>query len=206
MAKVEIGAGMETKKQLEAKWEGIRGLTEAVLNDFQVLGAKQVNWRLNESHNEDKRPVFMDWLALPRVSDRLAKRRTADGDLGKSRLGETTPSEVYDAGLDRAGKGLIERNWKFKQLLKEKRVESKLLVPKAGLMYQRFIGIIAEEEGGRRRRAGLLTVSFEKKPKKQKLDEVDKRMKEWASWPGNPKSKLVTFIEDHFQLGGPFIK
>lgn len=196
--KVEIGTGEDAKARLETKWEGIRSVTAAVLDEFRRLGAKQVNLRLNESGKEDKRPVFIDWVALPKVWSDLAKKSETK-DLGKSRLGEGTPSKVYEEALKKAGKGIIERNWKLKQLLKEKRVESKLAVQKAGLMYQRFIGIIAQG-----RCVGLLTVSFEKKPKK--LHEVDNKMKQWASWPGYPKSKLVSYMEENFIFGGPFVK
>jgi len=202
MAKVDIGTGVEAKAQLETKWEGIRKITESVLHELKFLGARQVNLRLNQSNNQEKRPVFIDWLALPHVYARIAKR-CEEEDMGRCRLGEPTPSKVYDAGLATAGKRLIERDWEWKQLLKEKRVESKMAVQKAGLMYQRFIGIIAEESGTQRC-AGLLTVSFERKPKK--LKEVDERMKKWASWPGHPKSPLVKYVEENFVLGGPLFK
>lgn len=202
MAKVTIGSGIEAKTQLETKWREVRQITESVLQEFRALGARQVNLRLNQSQNEEKLPIFIDWIALPSVTAGLANR-CEEKDVGRWRLGEPTPSKVYDAGLAQAGRRLIERNWKVKRLLKEKRVESKLAVQKAGLMYQRFIGILAEEAGAKRR-AGLLTVSFKNKPRN--LKEIDKRMKKWASWPGHPKSPLVKYMEENFVLGGPLFK
>ena len=87
-------------------------------------------------------------------------------------------------------------------------MQSRLVVQKAGLMYQQFIGIIAGQ-GGRRRCVGILTVSFRRKP--GKLNDVDAKMREWASWPKNPrskgysKSKLVEYIEQRVVLGGPTV-
>jgi hypothetical protein len=197
MPKVKIIA--DKLRWEQAKWHEIREITEAVLKDFQRLGAQQVNVRLNESGTHEKRPVFIDWLAVPKVLSRLSDR-SPERDLGKYRLGEGTPSQVYNEGLDQIGKKLIERKWNLDLLLREKRVESKLLVQKAGLMYQKFVGIIANEKGIARR-AGLLTVSFEKKP--ANLKEIDRKMMEWASWPRQPKSPLVEYIEQHFVIGGP---
>jgi hypothetical protein len=188
-----------TAKQLGDKWGDIRKVTTLVFKEFEGLGAKQVNWRLNLPGTKDKIPCWFDWLAVKDVTDRLAKRSGVK-DYGEYRFGDTTPSTVYNEGLDKAGKDIVERDWGCDQLLKEKRVESRLLVQKAGLMYQRFIGIISEQEGSRRA-VGLLTVSFEKKP--SKLEDVDAKMKQWASWPGYSKSKLVDFIEKNFFLGGP---
>jgi hypothetical protein len=188
----------------DTTWQGLRKNTQAMLKDFQRFGAKQVNLRLNESECETKLPVFIDWIALPRVSARIAKR-SPEPDFGKYRLGEATPSKVYIDGVAQAGKKIIERNWTYKQLLKEKRVESKLLVPKAGLMYQKFIGIIAGEQGSRRC-VGLLTVSFAKKPETRILNKVEERMQQWASWPEKSKSDLIKYLEEIFILGGPLLK
>jgi hypothetical protein len=198
--KLTVKAGINVKG-LGNRWKGIREVTQTLLKEFEGLGAKQVNWRLNESGKSSKSPVFIDWLAVKNITDSLAKKSGVK-DYGVYRLGDSLPSNVYDEGLDKAGKDIVERDWGCDQLLKEKRVESRLLVQKAGLMYQRFIGIIAEQEGSRRG-VGLLTVSFEKKP--STLEAVDAKMKQWASWPGNPKSGLVEYIEQNFVLGGPAV-
>lgn len=209
MANAAPTVRVEPNMQLdEETWRGLRAHTQEVLKDFQRLGAKQVNLRLNESEREDPLPVFLDWLALPGISAKIAKR-SPQTDIGRYRLGETTPSKVYNDGIAQALKQIIERDWTCDLLLKEKRVESKLVVQKAGLMYQTFIGIIAEVNGNWRR-VGLLTVSFEKKPKKADLDEVKKKLHNWASWPADPKStpvksKLVDYLEEVFILGGPLL-
>ena len=207
MPKVKIVAN---DVQLDnATWNSLRKHTQDILDEFRPLGAKQVNLRLNESEQEAYLPVFIDWIALPSVSVKLAQR-SRESDIGKYRLGEATPSRVYNDGLKQIGKKIIERDWTCENLLKEKRLESKLAVQKAGLMYQRFIGIIAGEKPNWRR-VGLLTVSFEKKPKKAHLGEVEKTMKKLASWPENAKSdpvqsEFVKYLEEVFILGGPLLK
>lgn len=190
-------------------WQNLRDRTKGILKEFRTHGARQVNLRLNESEQEQTRPVFIDWVALPSITARIA-RRSLESDIGKYRLGEGTPSKVYDEGVAFAGKKIIERDWKCNELLREKRVESKLAVQKAGLMYQRFIGIIGGDRGNWRC-VGLLTVSFEKRPKRADLDEVDKKMKRLASWPEKPKSDpvksdFVKYLEAVFVLGGPLVK
>jgi hypothetical protein len=190
-------------------WQGLRERTQGILKDFRTHGARQVNLRLNESEQEQTRPVFIDWVALPSVTARIA-RRSLESDIGKYRLGEGTPSQVYKEGVALAGKKIIERDWKCKQLLREKRVESKLAVQKAGLMYQKFIGIIGGDPG-KWRCVGLLTVSFEKKPKGVNLVKVEEKMKRLASWPDKPKSDpvksdFVKYLEEVFVLGGPLVK
>jgi hypothetical protein len=190
-------------------WQGLRERTQGILKDFRTHGARQVNWRLNESEQEQARPVFIDWLALPSVTARIV-RRSPESDIGKYRLGEGTPSEVYKQGVALAGKKIIERNWQCKELLREKRVESKLAVQKAGLMYQKFIGIIGGDPENWRC-VGLLTVSFEKKPKRADLVKVEEKMKRLASWPEKPKSDpvksdFVQYLEEVFVLGGPLVK
>ena len=75
-------------------------------------------------------------------------------------------------------------------------------------MHQKFVGIIAEQEG-KRRCVGLLTISFEIRPTMS--DDVNARMKQWAAWPKDlklrerPKSILVEFIERSLVLGGPVV-
>jgi hypothetical protein len=197
-SKITLKAGM-TAKQLGDTWGDIRKVTTDILKEFEGLGVKQVNLRLNLSGTKDKIPMWFDWLAVKDVTDKLANR-SGVMDYGAYRFGDRTPSAVYNEGLEKAGKAIVERDWGCDQLLKEKRVESRLLVQKAGLMYQRFAALISELEGSRRA-VGLLSVGLEKKP--SKLEDVDAKMKEWASWSGYPKSKLVDFIEKNFILGGP---
>jgi hypothetical protein len=204
MEKATIGPNMNAQT-LGPSWSGIRDVTAAVLEDFRRLGAKQLNLRLNESDSEDKRPVFIDWVAVKSVSDQLARKSGINViTWGEFRLGDTVPSRVYEEALDGVGRKIIERDWSEGNF-KEKRVESKLLVQKAGLMYQRFIALIGGDENARRS-VGLLSLAFESKPNKKQIDAIDAKMKQWASWPGFPKSELVRFAEDHFAVGGPFLK
>ena len=188
-------------------WNGMRSITRSVLAEFRPLGAKQVNLRLNASGTKNKLPVFIDWVAVKEVTDTLTKK-SGIKDYGEYRFGDPIPSKVYDEAVNKVGKGIVRRDWKCNQLLREKRVQSRLLVQKAGLMYQQFIGIIAEQ-GDRRRCVGILTVSFRRKPRK--LNDVDAKMREWASWPKNlrpkgyTKSKLVEYIEERVVLGGPTV-
>jgi|GEM_PF-1510661 len=202
MERQTIGPRMRAD-DLGERWQSVRELTEKVLADFSRLGAKQLNLRLNESNTEEKRPVFIDWIALKQVSDRLGRKSSLSDDWGRSRLGDTVPSRVYEEALSGAGRKIVERNWKSAEIFKEKRVESRMMVQKAGLMYQKFIALIGGD-GDQRRCVGLLSLAFESRPKKS--GAVDAKMKEWASWPGFPKSDLVRFAEEHFDVGGPFLK
>jgi len=204
--KVRVRANI-TPSQWGTAWNGMRNITRSVLAELRPLGAKQVNLRLNTSGTESKLPVFIDWVAVKDVTDTLTQK-SGIKDYGVYRFGDPLPSKVYDETVDKVGKGIVRRDWKCDQLLREKRVQSRLLVQKAGLMYQQFIGIVAEQRG-RRRCVGILTVSFRRKPRK--LSDVDAKMKEWASWPKNPrsggypKSKLVEYIEQRVVLGGPTV-
>ena len=204
--RVRVKANITTR-QWGAAWNGMRNITRSVLAEFRPLGAKQVNLRLNTSGTKSKLPVFIDWVAVKEVTATLTKK-SGIKDYGEYRFGDPIPSKVYDQAVDKVGKGIVRRDWKCNQLLREKRVQSRLLVQKAGLMYQQFIGIIAEQRG-RRRCVGILTVSFRRKP--GKLNDVDAKMREWASWPKNPrskgysKSKLVEYIEQRVVLGGPTV-
>jgi hypothetical protein len=204
MEKATIGPSMKTQ-ELGPSWSVIRTLTARILEDFRRLGAKQLNLRLNESNSEEKRPVFIDWVAVKPISDLLLKKSGINiSTWGEFRLGDTVPSRVYIEALDGAGRRVIERDWSEGNF-KEKRVESKLMVQKAGLMYQRFIAIIGGDEGARRS-VGLLSIAFPTKPNKKNIDAIDAKLKQWASWPGFPKSELVRVAEEHFAVGGPFLK
>lgn len=203
--KVKVQADI-TPEDWGAVWFGMRSVTESVLEDFKRLGAKQINLRLNKSADAEKRPFFIDWVAVKAITDKLANRSGVK-DYGRYRFGDPIPSRVYEEALNKVReRHIVERDWNCNRLFKEKRVESRLLVQKAGLMHQRLIGIIAEQEGTRRC-VGTLTVSFIKKPAKPK--DVNAKMKQWASWPKSPnskerlKSKLVDYIEQHVVLGGP---
>ena len=78
-------------------------------------------------------------------------------------------------------------------------------------MYQKFIGVIAGEKAAWRC-IGLLTISFERKPKKARLDEVEKiDASNWRPGLESPKSdpvksEFVSYLEEVFILGGPLLK
>jgi hypothetical protein len=189
-------------KDLWDKWNGIRQTTQTILDAFAKnagnVGAKQVNWRLNESGTTDKVPVFIDWLAMPDVMQNFAKVSGINPlDWGRYRLGDGIISEVYKGAVGNPPQ-LIYRDQKLK---KEKTAASLELVMKAGLNYQKFIGIIATQNG-KKRCVGALTVSFAGTP--NDLGKVDQKMKEWAGWTDGP-SPLVNYITQNFVLGGPDI-
>src|SRR5262249_20712019 len=200
--KVDVHRNLK-KNELGGRWDAIRGYTEAILKQFSGLGAMQVNWRLNVSGKMDPQPIFIDWFATRKISEGLlGKSGVKIADIGERRLGDWVTSVVYDQGLDQAGTAIVVRDWMNCSLVKEKKVESQLLVQKAGLLYQKFIGILAREPEGKkqRRRVGLLTVSFQTAPSNQQA--VDDLMKKLA-WADNPKSDFVKYIEGNFVLGGP---
>lgn len=184
-------------------WAEIRKISWRILREFEALGAKQINWRLNESKPEAS-PVFIDWVAVKEINDCL-RRKSGIDDIGRYRFLDPVPSEVYVKALKYVNQEIIVRDWDPKQLFTEKRVESQLLVQKAGLMHQRFIGIVAEQ-GGVRRCVGTLTVSFKKTPGKNLAKKIDAKMKEWASWGVGKRSQLASFLEQNFVLGGPEVK
>jgi hypothetical protein len=77
-------------------------------------------------------------------------------------------------------------------------------VQKAGLNYQKFIGIVATDKNNNRRCVGALTVSFKSDPNNPAVDD---KMRQWAGWDpwigkGNI-SPLVDYIKENFILGGP---
>lgn len=193
------GAG-KLSPQWSKIWPNVRKITKLILDDLESLGAKQVNWRLNESKPEVS-PVFIDWLAVDEVNRCLAAKSKVK-DIGKYRFLDPVPSKVYRDALAKVEKEIIVRDWEGSRLFSEKQVESQMLVQKAGLMHQRFIGIIAKK-GGVRRCVGTLTVSFKRKPSDRLAKQIDEKMKQWACWQSKSESKLVQFVEQNFDLGGP---
>jgi hypothetical protein len=190
-----------------SKWSGIRDTTSHILKAFKALEAKQVNWRLNVSNTTFKRPVFIDWLALEKLTlsipSGLAATDNNNGnpDWGLYRLGDGLTSTVYNEAVGNPP-NLICRDWSLGE--GEKKAESLKLVQKAGLNYQKFIGIIASDENSNRRCVGALTVSFKNDPNNPAVDDQMKKWAGWDPWPGKEKtSPLVKFITENFILGGP---
>jgi hypothetical protein len=185
---------------------GIRHRLRGILKKFKDIDkeVRQVNLRLNESGAVEKLPVFIDWVGDSEVM--IVRENDRHIDPGLHRFGDRIPSKVYvetiDKSVDRTG--IPERNWLDPDTLKEKRPESQLLAPKWGATYQKFIGIIADQNN-QRRCVGTLTVGFSARPEGEKLKRVETEMRRLASWDHDDKSDLVRYIEETFILGGPFV-
>jgi hypothetical protein len=163
---------------------------------------KQANLRLNVSDKDEPHPVFVGWVG-PEIMGTLIER-TDDPrlkeelrDVGLYRLGDGIPSDVYQETFTAQKKRIVERDW-YKQLA-EKKIESKLLVQKAGLMYQRFAGIYTVADGITRC-VGMLTISLKDKP--SQLDMIDRNLQELTDGERKAKSPLLDMINNRFVLQG----
>lgn len=175
----------------------IRDHLEKILKEAR---AQEVHLRLNET--EEKKcaaPVFVGWVE----SDDLRKQREAKNhpDPGLYRFGDAVFSSIYVETFNKAKarvtvkQTLTIKNWNQPQVLREKRSEEKALAPKAGVMHQRCMGIIAEQDKVKRL-VGTLNVGFANEPKATLT--VDGVMEKWAG----PKSGLVQYLQK-FEFGGP---
>ena len=196
---VRIPGGIEPRHLAE-----IREIMEkclGVLNKFKVM---QVNLRLNKSGTEDKLPYFIDWVGVQKVLE-ILKRDERELDPGLLRFGDDTPSEVNKEALDGSPNTVINRDWT--KGMSEKRPQSRVLAQKAGVMYQKIIGIIAEEKNDKdesntkKRCVGTFTAGFLKKPDDVTEKQIDEDLKEIATSPVSP---LVIWIKANLVLGGPF--
>lgn len=172
-------------------FETMRDHLLAILKD---TGAAVVNMRLNETGRQDPAPVFVGWVEDETLRKRRRDRR--EPDPGFTRFGDTVAAKEYTETI--SAKGVIQdRDWR--ERLHEKSPEQKALVPRAGVMDQKLIGIIAQE-GNVRRCVGTLNLGFRKRPDAQAVQKAEKVMRHWAQ---DQNSKLVTFLKTNFQLGGP---
>lgn len=186
-AKIPQGITQEDFMEIGRCLRNILGQTHAML----------VNMRLNKTGIKDPAPVFVGWVE----HDELKKIRLDknESDPGLYRFGDTVGSKTYTETL--LAKGAIkERDWSVS--LTEKHAEQKALAPKAGVMYQKLIGIIVEE-GSVRRCVGTLNLGFYRKPDAQVVHNAERIMKDWAQ---NPGSQLVKFLKANFEFGGPAFK
>lgn len=193
---VRIPGGIEPRHLAE-----IREIMEKCLGDLYKFRVMQVNLRLNKSGTEDKFPYFIDWVAVQAVLD-ILKRDERELDPGLLRFGDDTPSEVNREALDGAPNTIINRDWT--KGMAEKRPRSRVLAQKAGVMYQKIIGIIVEEENGsitKKRCVGTFTAGLVKKPDDLMEKQIDEELKEIATSPASP---LVIWIKANLVLGGPF--
>lgn len=192
---VRIPGGIEPRHLAE-----IREITEKCLNALNKFNVMQVNLRLNKSGTEDKLPYFIDWVGVQAVLD-ILKRDERELDPGLLRFGDDTPSEVNREALDGAPNTIINRDWT--KGMAEKRPQSRVLAQKAGVMYQKIIGIIADEKNGsvtKKRCVGTFTAGLAKKPDDVMEKQIDEELKEIATSPASP---LVIWIKANLVLGGP---
>jgi len=179
----------------------IRKHMELFLKELKPFGVIHVNLRLNQSAIDDRVPFFVDWVGTDDARSTLSNRglpRAQSGD----RFGDPIRSAVYEEAVGPTPK-IIDRDWCEPGKLKEKTAHSQLLGPRAGAMYQMFIGIKAVEQGGGSRRCiGLLTAGF---PNAKNKKQVQPIMEQWAGWTSTQKP-LVDYIAKTFTLGGPIVK
>jgi hypothetical protein len=218
-----VSTGLLSASSLEAAQKGLKGKRkipeEITQDDFKDIrqhletvlkeltsgktDAMIVNMRLNKTGTEDPAPVFVGWVEDETLKKLRVKRK--EKDPGSSRLKDTVPATEYTETLK--AKGVIqERDWcalkDGRATLAEKSPQQKALVPRAGLMYQRLIGIVVQD-GSVSRSVGTMNLAFPKKPADQLIQNADNIMKTWAT--NQEKSKLIQFLRDNFQLGGPTI-
>lgn len=181
--------------------DGIRYYMQQLLDELNSESALQVNLRLNESETFELSPVFIDWVGTSQVLKALNQQNLLKDDPGRSRFGDGIPSKVYVEAIKAVGSNSIERDWRNPKTLKEKNANSKLLAPKAGAVYQKFIGIVACDKNHNECRVGTITVGFAEKPSGSNLENVERTLRRWASWKS--KSDFCQYIETHLILGGP---
>jgi hypothetical protein len=191
---VKIPSGIEPKHLAQ-----IREIMEERLRHLnEKFKAMQINLRLNKSGTDDKLPYFIDWVGVEDVLD-ILKRDERELDPGLLRFGDDTPSQVNQEALDGAPNTVINRDWT--KGMSEKRPESKVLAPKAGVTYQKIIGIIADDKSiNKKRCVGTFTAGFLKKPDDAREKQIDEELKDIATSPASP---LVKWIEDNLVVGGP---
>ena len=166
----------------------VTAISELLKQVRGATGADQAGMRLNESGaGETAIYVVIGWVEGPDLeSDRRNKNKP---DPGLYRFGDRGTSEVYSAALTAGKLGHIEgRDWNTQLILK--RHEAKSQAQKAGIMYQKFIGITIEE-GNKHRCVGTVTVGFKQKPNPATLSNVDQALKDHAQ---NQQSDLIQFL------------
>jgi hypothetical protein len=154
--------------------------------------AVAVNMRLNEAGTIHPAPVFVGWVESPE----LAKKRASfnQPDPGLFRFADTIRSKEYTETVLARG-AVKERDWRVQ--ISQKSADQKKDLPSSGVMYQKFIGIMVNQRGVRRC-IGALNLGFYRKPDGKVLRNAEKVMKFYAQ---NPRSELITFLKNDFQLG-----
>lgn len=158
-------------------------------------GADIVNMRLNSTDIDRPAPVFVGWVESDRIKEIRAQRN--EPDPGLYRFGDTVAAREYDETLNAKG-AMKERDWTVE--VTKKSGEQKALVLKAGVVYQKLIGIVVHQGNGRRC-VGTLNFGFSGTPDqaRQKAERVNNVIENWA----REGSDLVKFLKSNFELGGP---
>ncbi|HEV8720918.1 MAG TPA: hypothetical protein VGW77_09800 [Candidatus Binatia bacterium] len=175
----------------------IRDILRKILDETD---AEIVNMRLNKTDKANAAPVFVGWVESERVKNLRLQRN--EPDPGFCRLGDTVSAREYEETLNRTVKdqkpAILDRDWCDR--LHEKSPEQKALVPRAGVMYQKLIGIVVDQ-GGVRHCVGTLNFGFNRPTDAQK-SSVERRIKDLAQ---GEKSELSTYLKEefNFEFGGP---
>jgi hypothetical protein len=193
---VEIPRGIEPKHLAHVR----EIMEENLTNLHKSFDVMQMNLRLNKSGTTERLPYFIDWVGIEEVLD-ILKHDETELDPGLYRFGDHTPSLINEQAVAGALKQVINKDWKAAGL-REKRPESKVLAQKAGVMYQKIIGILAMDEKKQRRCVGTLTAGFAGPP--HDAGKIDEELAKLAGWTYPRASRLVDWIETNLVVGGPF--
>ena len=184
MAKSTIPGGITPEHFLD-----IRNYLSDILEKTHAMA---VNMRLNETGTIHPAPVFVGWVE----SQDLAKKRASANrpDPGLFRFADTIRSKEYTETVLARG-AIRERDWRVQ--ISQKSSDQKKDLPATGVMYQKLIGIMVNQRGVRRC-VGALNLGFSRKPDGKVLQNAEKVMKLYAN---NPRSELITFLRNNFELG-----
>lgn len=188
MAGVDIPDGLTDRHATD-----IAKILAEILNALEKEGAKRVTSRLNCSDTEKPVPC---WVGA--VEDKAIKslRRF---DAGLLRFGRTNRSKIYEETImDRQGR-VHARDWsqKFSEKTENGYGPGQAYGPQANCMHQLFVALRVKQKDGKTRHFGTLTVGFEKKPNRKRVDAI---MEKWAE-----DGDYIDYFtkRNDFNLGGP---
>jgi hypothetical protein len=198
----------------------MRNLLKGILTE---IGASQISIRLNESTQEDH--AFSYFVGFVQ-DDATNQKREELGipDPGLFRFGDDVPSKEYtdtikttvDFVNNRVNNPFVERDWSsinisaknFPPAYKKKAMGSKGIDVHTGVHYRKYVGILVDGiqvNGSKGRRCvGMLGVGYPSTATAQAILNLDDRIKQLAQAPGTA-SKLVSYLRDTFELGGPIV-
>lgn len=175
----------------------IRDILRQILHE---TGAEIVNMRLNMSDKAGAAPVFVGWIENERVKKLRLQRN--EPDPGFYRLGDSVAAKEYEETINRTVKdqkpAILDRDWCGS--LHEKSPEQKALVPRAGVMYQKLIGIVVDQRGVRHC-VGTLNFGF-KTPTDAEASKVKTVINDLSRGENSNLSKYLK-EEFNFEFGGP---